>query len=131
MAAVDAAFYVYSNSGPGLLEKAYQIILAHELRKRGFYVEREVDVKIWWDGIQLDQGFIADLVVNNLVIIELKSVPEITKLHGKQLLTQLKLSGLRLGLIVNFGGSSFKGNVKRVTNSLPDPEPAETPDLTL
>ncbi len=128
---VDAAFYIYSKSGPGLLEMAYEIILMHELSKRGLPVERQVDVPIRWDGVRLDRGFIADLVVEGLVIVELKSVPEITKMHGKQLLTQLKLPGPRLGLIINFGGESFKGNVKRVSNGLPKPPPSELPDLTL
>src|SRR5262245_3094588 len=82
---VDAAFYVYSKSGPGLLEMAYEIILMHELSKRGLTVQRQVDVPIRWDGVVLERGFIADLVVEGLIIVELKSVPEITKMHGKQL----------------------------------------------
>jgi GxxExxY protein len=115
---LDAAFAVHTQLGPGLLESVYEVVLAHELRKRGVAVERQQPIRIRYDGLTFDEGFRADLVVASLVIVELKSVEAVSPVHGKQLLTQLKLSGLKLGLLINFGEAYLKNGIKRVINGV-------------
>ena len=119
---VDAAFHIHTHLGPGLLETVYEVVLAHELRKRGLMVEREVPIPIVYDGLKFDEGFRADLIVADLVIVELKSVESLIPVHGKQLLTQLRLSGRKLGLLINFGQLLLKQGIKRVVNGLPEEE---------
>jgi GxxExxY protein len=119
---LDAAFLVHSKLGPGLLETVYEVVLAHELRKRGLGVERQRPMLIQYDGLVFEEGFRADLVVETVVIVELKSVEALTALHGKQLLTQLRLSGLKLGLLINFGEAHLKNGIKRVINGLIEDE---------
>ncbi len=119
---LDAAFVVHSNLGPGLLESVYEVVLAHELRKRGVRVERQKPIVIQYDGLIFEEGFRADVVVETAVIAELKSVEALTRLHGKQLLTQLKLSGLKLGLLIKFGETHLKNGIKRVINAEIEPE---------
>lgn len=116
---VDAAFQIHTRLGPGLLESAYEVLMAHELRKRGLRVERQVPVRIAYDGIVFDEGFRADLIVEDLVIVELKSVEKTAPVHGKQVLTYLRLTGKRLGLVVNFGEALIKHGIERVANGLP------------
>ncbi len=113
---VDAAFAVHTALGPGLLESVYEVVLAHELRKRGLSVERQKPIGIKYDGLVFDEGFRADLVVETLVIAELKSVETLAAVHSKQLLTQLRLTGLKLGLLINFGEAHLKNGIKRVIN---------------
>lgn len=115
---VDACIKIHTKLGPGLLESVYEVILARELRKRGLTVERQVPVSIEWEGEVFDDGFRADLIVNDLVIIELKSVEQTAKVHKKQLLTYLKLTGKRLGLLANFGAELMKDGLSRVVNGL-------------
>jgi GxxExxY protein len=115
---LDAAFVVHSALGPGLLESVYEVVLAHELRKRGVAVERQRPIAIRYDGLVFEEGFRADLVVENRVIAELKSVEALLPVHAKQLLTQLRLSGLKLGLLINFGEIHLKNGIKRVANGL-------------
>ena len=115
---VDAAFKIHQKTGPGLLESVYEIILAHDLKKRGLQVARQQPVPIVYDGIQFDEGFRADLVVGGKVIIELKSVEQIAPVHKKQLLTYLRLADKRLGLLVNFGGALIKDGIHRIVNGL-------------
>ncbi|MCM8532892.1 MAG: GxxExxY protein [Lentisphaeraceae bacterium] len=115
---VDAAFLVHSTLGPGLLEHVYEIALAHELRKRGLSCERQVPIQIEYDGIKFDEGFKADLIVGDLVIIELKSVKDLTDVHKKQVATYLKLTGKKLGLLINFNESLIKHGLKRIVNNL-------------
>ena len=117
---LDAAFKVHTRTGPGLLEICYEVMLAHELRKQGLRVERQVPIPIRYDELTFDEGFRADLLVEDKVIVELKSVEELQRVHGKQLLTQLRLSGRRLGLLVNFGEVHLKNGIERVVNGLPD-----------
>lgn len=117
---LDAAFKVHTGTGPGLLESVYEITLTHELRKAGVRVERQVAIPIRYDDLTFDEGFRADLLVDGKVIVELKSVEQLTRLHGKQLLTQLRLSGHKLGLLINFGESHLKNGIERVVNGLPD-----------
>lgn len=117
---LDAASKVHTRTGPGLLETCYEVMLAHELRKAGLRIERQVPIPIRYDELTFDEGFRADVLVEDKVIVELKSVEELQRVHGKQLLTQLRLSGRRLGLLVNFGEIHLKNGIERVANGLPD-----------
>jgi len=116
---LDAAFHIHSALGPGLLESVYEVILAHELNKRGFKTTRQEPVPIRYDDVEFEVGFRCDLVVENLVIVELKSVDALASIHAKQLLTQLRLSNRKLGLLINFGEAHLKDGIKRLTNGLP------------
>jgi len=115
---VDAAFHIHTKLGPGLLESVYEAILARELERRGLCVERQKTVPIVFEGMSFDEGFRADLVVEEAVVVELKSVENFAPVHGKQLLTYLKLLDLRLGLLINFGAPVIKDGIKRVVNNL-------------
>ena len=120
-AIVDAAFHVHVDLGPGLLESAYETILASRLQRLGFKVDRQRPITLRIDGITVDDGFRADLVVNDLVIVELKSVVSMSAVFDKQLRTYLKLSGIRIGLLINFGSELFKEGVSRVVVGKPQP----------
>lgn len=113
---LDGAFAIHRALGPGLLESVYEVLLAHELRKRGLQVERQKPISIRYDSLVFDEGFRADLVVDSLVIVELKSVEALSPVHAKQVLTQLRLSGLKLGLLINFGEAHLKNGIKRLIN---------------
>jgi GxxExxY protein len=115
---VDTSFHIHKKLGPGLLETVYEVILYHELRKRGLNVQRQVPISFKWDNITFQEGFRADLIVEDKLILELKSVAELAKVHKKQLLTYLRLTDKRLGLLINFGGERIKGNIERVANGL-------------
>jgi len=115
---LDAAFKVHSKTGPGLLETVYEIALAHELRKIGLRVERQVPIPIRYDELIFDEGFRADLLVEDKVVVELKSVEKLSKVNKKQVLTQLRLSNRRLGLLINFGESHLKEGIERIVNGL-------------
>jgi GxxExxY protein len=115
---VDAAFHVYRALGPGLLESVYEVVLARELQKRGLRAERQVPVKIRYEGATFDEGFRIDLLVEDLVIVELKSVETTAPVHKKQLLTYFRLAEKHLGLLINFGEEYFKDGVHRVVNGL-------------
>jgi len=115
---VDAAFQIHVKLGPGLLESVYQAILLHELRKRGLHVDDEAAVPVVWDDVRLDIGFRADLIVGHKVIVELKSVESVSPVHKKQLLTYLRVTGCRLGLLINFGTALLKDGITRVANGL-------------
>ena len=117
---VDTAFKIHSRLGPGLLESAYQAIMVYELQNRGLKIEAEVPMPIQYDGIALDVGYRADILVEELVIIELKSVEKAALVHKKQLLTYLRLADLRLGLLINFGAPLIKNGITRVVNGLQD-----------
>ena len=117
---VDAAIAVHRELGPGLLESVYEAILAQELTKRGLSVAKQVSVPIRYQGLTFDEGFRADLIVNGKVILELKSVEAISNAHRKQVLTYLKLTGLRLGFLLNFGAPVMKAGIVRTVNGLPD-----------
>jgi GxxExxY protein len=114
---VDAAFHLHCDLGPGLLESVYEAILARLLQDRGLSVVRQLPVPIEFAGLRLDEGFRADLVVDDLLIIELKSVEQLAPVHAKQLLTYLRLMHLPLGLLINFGAATFKEGVKRIANN--------------
>ena len=117
---VNAAFDLHTELGHGLLETVYEVLLAHKLREAGLQVERQMPIPIQYHGVTFDEGFRADLVVEGIVIVELKSVETLLRVHGKQLLTQLRLSDRRLGLLINFGAERLKDGIKRVVNGLPD-----------
>ena len=115
---VDAAFHLHKRLGPGLLETVYEVVLAKMLQRRGLKVERQVRVAIVFDGIKFDEGFRADLVVEDKVIVELKSVEKVVPVHKKQLLTYLRLADKRLGLLINFGAELIRDGISRVVNGL-------------
>ena len=115
---VDTAFQIHKRLGPGLLESVYEVILTHALDRRGLKVARQVPVPIVFDGIKYDEGFRADLIVEDKVIVELKSVEKIAPVHKKQLLTYLRLADKRLGLLINFGLELIRDGISRVVNNL-------------
>jgi len=115
---VDSAYRIHSKLGPGLLESAYQAILAYELRTRGLKIETEVMMPVVYDQLSLDVGYRADIIIENKVIIELKSVEKVIDLHKKQLLTYLRVSNMHLGLLINFGTPLIKEGITRIVNGL-------------
>jgi GxxExxY protein len=115
---VDVAVMVHKALGPGLLESVYEIVFAHELSKRGLHVARQVPVSIEYDGIRFDEGFRADMVVENKVILELKSVEKVSAAHKKQIQTYLRLTGHKLGYLLNFGEALMKHGITRAVNNL-------------
>lgn len=115
---VGSAYKVHSALGPGLFESVYESVLGYELEQEGFNVSHQKTIPIRYLDKIFDKGFVADLVVNDLVIIELKSVEKVRPVHMKQLLTYLKLSNRKLGLLINFGEASLKGSISRVVNGL-------------
>jgi GxxExxY protein len=115
---VDSAYHIHTKLGPGLLESVYEVILTHALRKRGLKVERQVPIPIEFDGIKFNEGFRADLIVEDKVIVELKSTETTLPVHKKQLLTYLKLTDMKLGLLINFGARLMKEGISRVVNHL-------------
>ena len=117
---VDAAYQIHVKLGPGLLESVYESILAYELKKRGLKVVRQFPVPVIYDDLQFEEGFRADLIVEDGVIIELKSVESIQPVHKKQLLTYLRLTDRRLGLLINFGEALIKDGIFRIANGLKD-----------
>lgn len=117
---VNTAMQIHMRLGPGLLESVYGTILTHELRKQSLNVEKEVPIPLKWDNLTFEAGFRADLIVNELLLIELKSIEELAPVHKKQMLTYLKITGLRLGLLINFGQSLLKDGIVRIANGLPD-----------
>lgn len=112
------AIEVHRELGPGLLESVYEVILARELSILGLAVERQVPVPIIYKGIRFDEGFRADLIVAGKVLLELKSVERVTPAHKKQVQTYLRLTGLRLGYLLNFGESVLKDGITRCVNRL-------------
>ncbi len=113
---VNAAVTVHIQLGPGLLETVYEVILAHELQKCGLTVKRQVSVPIEYDGLRFNVGFRADIIVDNKVIIELKSIESVNKDHKKQVLTYLRLTGFKLGYLLNFGEALMKNGISRIIN---------------
>ncbi|NLS91607.1 MAG: GxxExxY protein [Planctomycetaceae bacterium] len=115
---VDSIVRVHRALGPGLLESAYQACLAHELRKRGIAVETEVPQPVEYDGVRIDAGYRLDMLVEQEIIIENKSVQALAPIHEAQLLTYLKLSGRRLGFLINWNVPLVKDGIKRMVNRL-------------
>jgi len=117
---VDAAYRVHTSLGPGLLESAYEAVLAHELEKRGLRTARQQAVPIVYQGTRIEMGFRADLIVEDSVIVEIKSVEAIAPVHKKQLLTHLRLADKRLGLLINFNVALIKDGITRIANGMPN-----------
>ena len=115
---VDAAYKIHVQTGPGLLESAYEAMLVYELRKRGLKVSHQVSLPVIYEQVQLDIGYRVDLIVEEKVFIELKSVEKVIPVHKKQLLTYLRLADKRLGLLINFGAARIKDGISRVVNRL-------------
>jgi GxxExxY protein len=117
---IEAAIEVHRELGPGLLESVYEAALAYELEQRGLQVARQVPVSLNYKGIHFDEGFRADLIIENKVIAELKSVEQVTAAHKKQTQTYLRLTGRKLGYLLNFGGDVMKTGITRSVNGLPE-----------
>lgn len=115
---VDVSYQIHVELGPGLLESVYEEILYQELKNEGLIVERQKPLPVIWRGKQLDLNYKTDLIVENKVIIEIKSVQEIHPVHPKQLMTYLKLTGLKLGLLINFNSPLIKTGITRIVNHL-------------
>ena len=107
-AVVDAALKIHKALGPGLLESVYEVVLAHELRGRGLKVQRQLSIPIRYENIHFDEGFRADLVVEQKVIVEIKSIERTSRVHKKQMLTYLRLADMRLGLLINFKNAKLE-----------------------
>jgi GxxExxY protein len=116
---VDVAYHIHRQLGPGLLESAYHAIMKYELEKRGLRVLSKEPVPVVWEEIHLAVGFQADLIVEDVVVVELKSVEQLARVHKKQLLTYLRLTNCRLGLVINFGAEMIGDGIVRVANGLP------------
>ncbi len=115
---VDIAFNIHTSLGPGLLKSVYEEIMNYELVKAGLSVERQKGIPVIWDNLRMDLGFRADLIVEKKVIIEIKSVENIAPVHPKQLLTYLKITGIKLGLLINFNERLVKDGITRIVNKL-------------
>lgn len=113
-----AAFKVHTELGPGLLESVYETALSYELKQMGYDIKTQVGVPMVYADIKMDVGFRLDILVNDLVIVEIKSVESLSDIHHKQLLTYLKLSNKKLGLLINFNTSSLKESIVRIVNNL-------------
>jgi GxxExxY protein len=113
-----AIFKVYNNLGPGLLESVYEAALVYELKKEGLNVRNQVPIPVFYDDIQMELGFRMDVLVNEKVIVEIKSVELLAPVHHKQVLTYSKLSDKRLGLLVNFNSDNISGGITRIVNNL-------------
>jgi GxxExxY protein len=114
---VDAAYKIHTGLGPGLLESVYEAVLAHELEKRGLAVERQKVISFEYDGMRFDDGLRVDLLVEQVIVVELKSVEKIAPVHAKQVLTYLRLLKLPVGLLINFGASTIKEGLQRIVNN--------------
>jgi GxxExxY protein len=115
---VDAAFKIHKQIGPGLLESAYEALMVHELTKRGLRVVTQQPVEMTYEGVRIEVAFKADLIVEDKVIVELKSLEKVAPVHARQLLTYLRLTNMRLGLLINFGAAQIKNGIVRVVNGL-------------
>lgn len=115
---VDVCYKIHSTLGAGLFESVYERILVIELKERGLQIERQKTIPVIWEGKKIEKGFKADIIVNKKVIIEIKSVEYVLPVHHKQLLTYLKLTGLKLGLLINFNEPLIKDGITRIVNNL-------------
>ncbi len=115
---VDCCFKIHTSLGPGLLESVYEELLCYELRKSNLNLKRQQAIPVVYDNLKMELGFRADIIVENKVIIEIKSIEAIAPVHRKQLLTYLKITDLKLGLLVNFNVALIKDGVQRIVNNL-------------
>ncbi len=115
---VNSCYHIHVELGPGLLESVYEEILYYELISQGYKVDRQKGIPVFWRNLKMDIGFRADLIVENKVVVELKSVENIAPVHPKQLLTYLRLTNLKLGLLINFNEALIKNGITRIVNGL-------------
>ncbi len=115
---IDCCIKIHRMLGPGLLESVYEEVLAYELKKKGLLCERQVEVPVFYDELKMDLGFRADIIVEGKVIIELKSIESVLPVHKKQLLTYLKLSKKKVGLLINFNEELIKNGITRIANGI-------------
>jgi len=125
-AIIDASLRIHRDLGPGLLESVYVAILARSLVSRGFRIERNKTIRFEYDGMVFEEGFRADLVVETQVIVEIKSVEQLARVHAKQLLTYLKLTNTPVGLLINFGAPTLREGLRRIVNGY---RPSASPRL--
>ena len=111
---VDSAYHVHEKLGPGLLERVYEVCFCHELNKRGLAYERQVDVPIVYDGISFEEGFRLDVLVENLIICELKAVDKWNPVYKAQVISHLNLAGKRLGFLINFNERLIRNGIQRI-----------------
>lgn len=123
---VDAAYKLHCGLGPGLLENVYEVVLARELARRGMRIARQCHVSFEFDGLTFQDCFRIDLLVESLVVVEIKSVERMLPVHPKQLLTYLRLMKLPVGLLINFGAPTLKAGLQRIVNGL---QPSASPRL--
>ncbi len=121
-AVIDASIQIHRALGPGLLESVYEVILARELERRGLRVERQKAIRFEYDGMIFEEGFRVDLLVEGQIIVELKSLEKLTPIHGKQVLTYLRLMNLPVGLLLNFGAVVLKDGIQRIVTNVHTPE---------
>ncbi|GAB1457869.1 GxxExxY protein [Spirochaetota bacterium] len=117
---VDVSLDIHRQLGPGLLESAYEAVLAFELGKRGLSIERQVPIPLIWNGMLVKESFRADIMVEKKLILELKSIERLLPVHKKQVITYLRITGLKLGLLLNFGASLMKDGIVRLVNGIDD-----------
>ncbi len=115
---VNCCYKIHTKLGPGLLESVYEEILSYELKKIGLRIKRQQGLPVVYDELKMDLGFRADIIVEDKVILELKSIEAIAPVHLKQLLTYLKITGIKLGLLINFNEALIKDGIRRVVNNL-------------
>jgi GxxExxY protein len=115
---VDCCYKIHTSLGPGLFESVYEKALIYELEKRGLNFEQQKGIPVYYDNIKMEMGFRADIIVENKVILELKSQEVLAPVHSKQLLTYLRVTGLKLGLLINFGEALIKNGIHRIVNNL-------------
>ena len=113
---VDCGYHLHRELGPGLLESAYEALMAEAVRQVGFHVQRQVPVRMSYKGVVIENAFRIDLLVENSLVVELKSIERLAPVHGKQVLTYLRLMELPLGLLINFGQGTFKDGIRRIAN---------------
>src|SRR5262245_15731571 len=114
---IEEAIKIHSDLGPGLFESVYQEVLYYRLTKRGVHVQKQVAIPVYYEEVKMEVGFRADLIVDNRVIVEIKSIDIVAPVHHKQVLTYLKLTGLKVGLLINFNEALLKNGIKRIVNN--------------
>lgn len=119
-AVVDASLKIHRTLGPGLLEHVYETTLVYELHRRGFYVQTQLPIPLVYEDVKLEIGFRPDLIIDSKVIVEVKSIEAIAPVHLKQLQTYLRITGMHLGLLINFNVELIKTGIRRVVNRLPE-----------
>ena len=120
--AVDCGFQIHKEIGPGLLESAYELLLAESLVARGLFVERQVSIDLRANGIVIENAFRADILIEKCLLLEIKSTEQHALVHAKQVITYLRLMQLPLGLLMNFGAPTFKEGVRRIANNYTEPK---------